>query len=441
MPSIRPAPKAPPATGTAPRRPPGTALVVALCTAAITVEGYDLIVFGVGLPALLEEPSWNLDSAQGGTLGSLVYVGMLIGALLCGRIADRWGQRRVVLAAVAWFALFTVGCAIAAAPWQFALARLLAGIGMGGVMPSVVALTKEYSPAHRNAMLTTVVLAGIPVGGSIAALVAALWLPELGWRGLFAVGAVLSVLVLALAALRLPESRVHAERGSGPGPGPAAPQAESDPVPLPAPRRKLMTSLFTLANFMILLCWYGLNTWLTQLMREMDYPLGSALQVTLVLNLGAVAGSFVIAGLADRYGPRVTAAGSAVLAAGSVLALSMGSSGTALVLGVTALAGIGAQSALTVLNSWVANSYPLRVRATMLGWVSAIGRAGAIVAPLLGGWILQAALGPQAVFYVFATTAALSGCFFALVPRPAAAAAADAPPTVSVEGVDGPSRR
>lgn len=421
MPSF--APKTPPAPG-APV--PRAALVVGLCTAAITVEGYDLIVFGVGLPSMLEEPSWNLDAAQGGTLGSLVYVGMLIGALLCGRIADRWGQRRVVLAAVACFALFTVGCAVAAAPWQFAVARLLAGVGMGGVMPSVVALTKEYSPARRNAMLTTVVLAGIPVGGSLAALVASLWLPQLGWRGLYAVGAALSVLVLAVAAFRLPESRAHTQRTSTDAAAPA-----SEPAVLPAPRRKLMTSMFTAANFMILLCWYGLNTWLTQLMREMDYPLGSALQVALVLNLGAVAGSFVIAGLADRYGPRVTAAGSAALAAAAVLALSAGSSGTAVVLGVTALAGIGAQSALTVLNSWVANSYPLRVRATMLGWVSALGRAGAVVAPLLGGWILQAALGPQAVFYVFAATAALSGCFFAFVPRPETAgstpAAGDVP--------------
>ncbi|GJF25865.1 MFS transporter [Streptomyces sp. HO565] len=386
-----------------------TWIVIALCTAAITVEGYDLIVFGVAMPDLLAERSWKLNASAVGTLGSLAYAGMLVGALVCGRLADRWGCRRLVLASVAWFTLFTVGCALAQAAWQFGLFRLLAGIGMGGVMPSVVALTKEYAPARRAALATTVVLAGIPVGGCIAALTAAGWLDGIGWRGLFGVGSLLSALVWAAALVRLPESRRHQPDPAGYSAG--LREVVSGP-------HAMRTALFTLANFAILLTWYGLNTWLTQLMREMNYPLGSALRVTLVLNLGAVIGSFALAGLADRRGPRLIAAASAALAGAAVIMLSLGAAGTAIVLGSTALAGIGAQSALTLLNSWVASSYPDRVRATALGWVSGIGRVGAIVAPLLGGWILQAALGPTAVFYVFALTAALASAFLALVRTP-----------------------
>ncbi|MGJ3561560.1 MFS transporter [Streptomyces sp. INA 01156] len=181
--------------------------------------------------------------------------------------------------------------------------------------------------------------------------------------------------------------------------------------------------LFVVANFAVLLAWYGLNTWLTQLMREMDYPLGSALQFTLVLNLGAVIGSFAIAAVADRIGPRFVTIGSAALSAVAVVGLTWGGN-TAVVLCLTALAGVGAHSSLTVLNDWVASSYPASSRATALGYVSGFGRGGAIVAPLLGGWILTASLGPTTVFYVFAAAAALSAAALLAIPT----AGPDAPP-------------
>ncbi|MER5180663.1 MFS transporter [Streptomyces sp. NPDC002896] len=410
------------------RSPALTWAVVALCTAAITVEGFDLIVYGVALPAMLGDASLGLGKSLAGTLGSLAYAGMLIGALVCGPLADRLGRRRLLLAAGTVFTVFTVACALAAEPWQFGLFRLLAGIGMGGVMPSCVALSKEYAPRGRSALVATVVLAGIPIGGVLAALTATTWGEALGWRGLFGVGGALSAIVFAVAYFLLPDSR----------PLPAADATVHEPAHEAADEavrgaardgeaagiRTVLSSayarhtiLFTVANFAVLLAWYGLNTWLTQLMREMDYPLGSALRFTLVLNLGAVVGSFALAVLADRIGPRLVTAGSAVLAAVAVLGLSQGGS-TGVILGVTALAGVGAQSALTMLNDWVASSYPASARATALGCVSGFGRGGAIVAPLLGGWILDAALGPTTVFYVFAASALV--CAVALLAIPAA---------------------
>ncbi|GHB76359.1 gentisate transporter [Streptomyces viridiviolaceus] len=410
--------QAPAHHSSAPSRSPAAWAVVALCTAAITVEGFDLIVYGVALPAMLGDDALGLDKSLAGTLGSLAYVGMLIGALVCGTLADRLGRRRLLVAAGTVFTVFTVACALAAEPWQFGLFRLLAGAGMGGVMPSCVALSKEYAPRGRSALVATVVLAGIPVGGVLSALTATTWGETLGWRGLFGVGGVLSALVVAAAYFLLPESR----------PLPAAAaiaaavdggQRESEAAGVRTVLSRAYarhTVLFTVGNFAVLLAWYGLNTWLTQLMREMDYPLGSALRFTLVLNLGAVVGSFALAVLADRIGPRVVTAGSAVLAAVAVLGLSQGGS-TAVILGVTALAGVGAQSALTMLNDWVASSYPASARATALGCVSGFGRGGAIVAPLLGGWILDAAMGPTTVFYVFAAAALV--CAVALLAIPA----------------------
>lgn len=426
-----PASARPPAPAPTDRRTRAlTRAVVALCTAAITVEGFDLIVYGVAMPSMLADANLGLDKSLAGALGSLVYLGMLIGAVVCGPLADRLGRRRLVLASGVVFTLFTIGCAVAAEPWQFGLFRLLAGIGMGGVMPSCVALSKEYAPRGRSALVATVVLAGVPVGGVLAALTAAAWGESLGWRGLFGVGAALSTLVFAGAYALLPDSRPGAADALDPEATPSTASVGSpESVGLTAeaktfsPARSVLsdgrartTVLFVVANFAVLLAWYGLNTWLTQLMREMDYPLGSALQFTLVLNLGAVIGSFAIAAVADRVGPRFVTIGSAALSAVAVVGLSWGGN-TVVVLCLTALAGVGAHSALTVLNDWVASSYPASIRATALGYVSGFGRGGAIVAPLLGGWILTASLGPTTVFYVFAAAAALSAAALLAIPN------------------------
>ncbi|MGJ3561559.1 MFS transporter [Streptomyces sp. INA 01156] len=221
-----------------------TRAVVALCAAAITVEGFDLIVYGVAMPSMLADANLGLSKSLAGTLGSLVYLGMLIGAVVCGPLADRLGRRRLVLASGVIFTLFTVGCAIAATPWQFGLFRLLAGIGMGGVMPSCVALAKEYAPRGRSALVATIVLAGVPVGGVLAALTAAAWGESLGWRGLFGVGATLSTLVFAGVYALLPDSRPErptprpratSSTASADGLEPGAPTAEAKPLSRPAP--------------------------------------------------------------------------------------------------------------------------------------------------------------------------------------------------------------
>jgi AAHS family benzoate transporter-like MFS transporter len=128
--------------------------VVALCFLTIVFDGYDLIVYGSAVPSLLAEPGWNMGPAQVGAIGSYALAGMLIGALGAGAITDAIGRRRIMLIGISWFSVLMVACSLAPTPGLLGLLRFLAGLGLGGVIPSAIALTVEYAPRGRGSSTT-----------------------------------------------------------------------------------------------------------------------------------------------------------------------------------------------------------------------------------------------------------------------------------------------
>lgn len=365
-------------------------LVVALCSLLVVAEGYDLIIYGSALPVLLKQHGWRLTSTDGGTIGSMVYVGMVIGSIAGGRLTDRFGRRGFVLGSIAWLTFWTAACALADAPWQLGLFRALTGIGAGALLPPAYALVTEYAPRGRTALSVTVFTAGVPVGGALASFLALGVLPSHGWRAMFWIGATMTTVVLALAVVFLPESRVFVRE-----------RAKRVNITVLFDRRLRVSSiLFPLASFVSLLAWYGMNTWIAALMRDLHYPLTSALTFSLILNTGAIAGALVLAAVADRWGSRRVAVACALLAAVGMIGYVVGSSSLALLLALIAVFGMGASASLNLINAALAEAYPTRLRGTALGWSNGIGRLGAVAAPTFGGWILTN-LGARAVFSTF----------------------------------------
>lgn len=411
--------------------------VLALSFAALTLEGYDLIMYGTVVPSLLSYRAWDLTPEQAGFLGSLAVFGMLLGALGSGALTDRIGRRWTMVLSVTVFSVAMGLCAVATSPGQFGFFRFVVGLGAGGLMPTVVALIVEYSPMHRRSLNTAIAFAGVGIGGAVAGLLAIAIVPAYGFRAMFAVGLAPLIIVLPLLLRFLPESveylrargreeeirevierhglEIDHESVHGP--------LDSDVAEVPIARgtqlrtifgRDLLvtTLLFWVGTFLCLLVLFGANAWLPALMVKAGYGLGSALSFLLVLNLGAVLGTLAASPLADRLGSKPIVA-AAFLAAAVSLSLLALRPPTAVVYLLVAIAGVGTTGTQILINTYVGTSYPTASRATALGLSLGAGRLGGVLGPSYGGYLLATGLPVSGQFYAYAIPA-LFGCLVVL---------------------------
>ena len=412
-----------------------TKWVIALCWVTIIFDGYDLIVYGAVVPSLLEYEPWSLSPEQAGHIGSYALFGMLIGALIAGTITDLVGRRKIILFCIAWFSLAMGLCAIAPTPELFGLFRFIAGLGLGGVVPTASAITIEYAPPERRKFLYALMFSGYSVGGILAASLAIPIVPELGFRAMFFIGMAPLVLVLPLAWKFLPESvSFLLARGRHEE---AEELARRHDIQLPevdttakggalAPVASLFrrdyvgaTVTFWAICFLMLLLVYGLNTWLAELMKDAGYPLGSSLAFLGTLNLGAIVGAISAGRAADRFGSkRVTSIG--FLVGAIAIALLALKPPQAVVFALLFIGGYGTIGTAMIVNAYVTEHYPAANRATAIGWSLGVGRAGAILGPTLGGILIGAGIALEWNFYFFALVAILASMLCALVPRPPA---------------------
>ncbi len=425
--------------------------VVAICFLVVVFDGYDLIVYGASVPDLLAEPDWKLSPSRVGGIASWTLFGMLLGALAAGALTERLGRRQIVLIGVTWFSLAMLACSMAPGPGSLTVLRFIAGLGLGGVIPSSIALTMEYAPRPRRQLYNALMFAGYPVGGVLAASLARWLLADNGWRPLFALGAAPLVIVLPIAWRYLPESPGYLlSRGRDAEARALADtygldfdalareyEATTDtvgPRALFRPNLVVATALFGAASFCGLLLVYGLNTWLPQLMRKAGYDLGEALSFLIVLNVGAIIGAVSASLLADRFGAKRASIGAFAAAIASLVVLTNKMDQGWLYLAV-AVAGFGSVGTQILINGYVGSYYQTRIRNAALGWSLGIGRAGAILGPTMGGWMLDAGWGFESNFYAFAAVAVLGLIAIGFVPssgQPAAAGDAPARPQESL---------
>ncbi|MFH8775020.1 MFS transporter [Streptomyces sp. NPDC017958] len=403
-------------------------LVVGLCWLAVLFDGLDMFIYGSVLPHLLATKTFGLTPDRAGDLGSYATFGMLVGALTAGTVADRIGRKRLMVACVTLFSLASGVCATADSVAVFGLGRTLAGVGLGGLLPTAISMVSDYARAGRGALTIGLLMTAHHAGGILSAYVAK-WLVEpVGWRSAFWV-CVLPLLFVPVLAKVLPESlsflvakgrteqaRALADRYDVELPAAADRKMPADRwdalLNLFRGGEWLQTLLYWLASFGGLLLVYGVATWLPTLMRGEGYNLGSALTFVVLFNLGGIVGMLVAGRAADGFGaPRISAVWF-VLAAAGVFLLSIH-----MPLGVTFLVvfltGVFLNSAQTMIYATVSIRSTPDNRATAIGWTSGMGRFGAVFGPWLGGQLLAAGNGDWG-FTAFALAGVSSMVFIGL---------------------------
>jgi MFS transporter, AAHS family, benzoate transport protein len=393
--------------------------VAPLCWTAVALEGFDLVVLGVVLPALLQEPTWGLTPNTASLVSVVGLVGVMIGAMLVGAISDVIGRRQTVVWTVVVFSILTLACAFATDPFVFGLLRFLAGLGLGGVLPTAIAMINEFAATGRGGQATTTMMTGYHVGAVATALLGILLIPRWGWESMFIVGALPALVLVPLLLKYLPESDafLRARAGFDAAPADGAAKRSRNPVgTLFHHGLARSTIAFWITSFMGLLLVYGLNTWLPQIMRSAGYELGAALALLLVLNVGAVLGLLVAGKVADRIGNRRSTVAWFVGAALFLALLSIKLPGIGVYVSVL-LAGLFVFSAQVLVYAYISHLYPAAARGTAVGAASGFGRLGAIAGPLIGGWLLTIGLAYPWGFYIFAVVAALGALSILLVDR------------------------
>lgn len=412
--------------------PPGgrrsRAVVFLLCWLCLAADGYDLMVYGATLPGLIGQEPFHLTPGTGGRIASLALLGMLVGSLVAGMMTDRLGRRKIFITSVAVFSLGMGLTALAPNLELFVAARIFTCLGVGGLLPTAVALASEFSPAAGRSRRLGIVLTGPPTGMVLASLLASQWMDSFGFRPVYGVAAVMVIMVPVLVVL-LPESPSFlAARGRvaeaeqvrqayqlpAPAAQPGAAQGGGVAVLLARGQRS-STLLIWAATFFSLLTVFGITTWLPQVMNSSGYGLGSAILFLLVYCLGAAVGTVLAATIADRVGPKPLVLVGFVVAASALLAISTRPSTPVLVV-LVLLAGFGGLGTQNVLNDFVARHYPTEARASGLGWALGIGRIGAIVGPAYGAWVVSQSQPLVATAVGFAATALAGGVVTALLP-------------------------
>lgn len=413
-------------------RSPARAWVPVLCWLAIVLDGYDAVVLGAVLPSLLEDPGINVTPASATWIASAGLVGMMLGAIAMGFLTDRLGRRKLMMGSVLVFSVLTAAAALAPDATTLGLLRFLAGIGLGGCLPTAIATVTEFSRRNRGAHSVTLLMTGYHVGAVLTALLGIVVLAATwgDWRTMFVLGALPALVLLPLMWHHLPDSpqflqakgRMEDARRIADIYG--LPLESADHT---APARssgsfralfsrqfRFTTPLLWISVFMGLLLVYGLNTWLPQIMRAADFDLGNALGLLMVLNLGAVTGLLFAGRVADGITPHRAALiwfiGSAIFLA--LLAVRLPMIGTYALVFIT---GVFVFSAQNLVNAFVATHHPAAIRGTALGMALGVGRLGAISGPLIGGALVTAGIAYPWGFYVFALVGVLGAVAMMMV--------------------------
>lgn len=413
-------------------------LIFGVCLFIALIDGFDTQSIAFTGPAIADD--FGFEATDMAPVITASTIGMVIGAMTLGTMGDRIGRRKTLVYALVVIGVFSFIAAFSTALWQIVLLRFLIGIGMGGATPALLALSAEFAPLRLRGTVMTITLLGLPGGAMIGGLVAAAWLPILGWRGIFLLGGVLPLLMVPLALLLLRESPSFLvsrgrsgdqERARGtiatitgqPVIGELTPEArtvnQGSVGQLFSPRFRLVTITIWVTYLFNWISWFLLLQWLPTALNLLGLGADQAALGTVTVNAAFIAFAIPLSVILPRVKAKKVLL--VMFAVGILVSIGLGLAGQnwALVFTLIALAGFGVGGGQLALNYLIAMIYPTELRSTATGWSIGIGRTGSVIGSAIGG-VLLASLGVGLYFMILAIPLALAALATLLVPQTAA---------------------
>ncbi|MCI6923812.1 MAG: MFS transporter [Megasphaera elsdenii] len=373
------------------------------------------------LPVLAKE--WGLAPGQMGLIGSIGLIGMALGAVISGTVADRIGRKKVFTITVLLYSIASAFCALSWNYQSLLVFRFLVGFGLGGELPVAATLVSEYAPSRVRGRFIVLLESFWGLGWIAAACIAYFFIPVYGWRRAFLIGA-LPALYVCLIRLHMPESvrylltrgrvdearqivlslekQLHVPSALFTG------ETETVPVVAKASFRELWKKPFMSRTIMLWLVWFGINfsyygifMWLPSLVFQQGFTVVKTFEYVLIMTLAQLPGYYCAAWLVDKIGRKYTL--SAFLLFSGVASYFFGHASTAATLmmwgSVMSFFNLGAWG---VLYTYTPEQYPTAIRALGSGWAAGFGRFGGMAAPMMVGALLARSFGFASVFYMFA---------------------------------------
>ena len=395
--------------------------VVLLCTAINMLDGYDVLVMSFAAAPVAAD--WQLDAPSLGLLLSAGLVGMALGAIVLGSLADTLGRKRLVHICLTTVTIGMILSAFAQSQLQLLALRFVTGLGIGGMLATLTALVSEYSNDKRRGICMGLLQSGYPLGALLGGMIAAQIIQFADWRSLFLFGGALSAVLLPLVVVRLPESLDFVSRSGG---------SEADGVKtrlllrfdLAEPQTSIADDLsqgagswrrcFTPSEVRknTLLLWscylalmfsfYFVVSWTPKLLVDAGLSTAQGISAGAILQAGGLIGALVIGLLGSRYEVNKLAAWFFMLSVVLILTYGWADAELTTLMILSAMMGFFLIGAMIGLYTIGPALYDSASRVTGVGLAIGVGRLGAIAAPFAGGLMLEADLEVSLIYAVFA---------------------------------------
>ena len=397
---------------------------VALCVVMMLTDGYDFAALSIAAPAILRD--WKIEPKAMGLVFSVTYFGLMAGSIFYGWIADRFGRRFTIIFGTLNFGIPTLLNIWATNSTELMVLRFVAGLGMGGVVPIAYTLVSEYAPRRMRSTLTVITNAGYGIGASLTGVIAVVSIPAYGWQSLFFIGGLFSLAMAAALIFWLPESPhfLALKRPDSPKLRALAQKLmPREDIPLTArfttldPQdqgneagasirnlfsgaRASATSLLWALFFFDAVGFFFLASWLPVVMEGAGVSRGTASLTASLFTFTGMLGGFLIMRFLDRIGPMAVIVlpilgGPAEILVGAGLP-------QAAMLTFVGLAGVCLGGIHYAVYAIAVRYYPPTLRGRGVSAATVWGRAGGIVAPYIGGYLLSAHMPIQQLMIIAA---------------------------------------